>query len=81
MAHAAVAGPAAGAAAQAQTLQWSGSRKMIGVQLGAVSFLHEGVEAVLNNLQTLAGVNTLSRELYLWQGNRGAAGAWQPTSR
>src|SRR5205814_7255183 len=32
---------------------------MIGIQAGAVSFVDEGTERVLDNMQSLAGVNTL----------------------
>ena len=34
-------------------------KRMVGIQAGAVSFVDEGVEPVLDNLQRLGGVNTL----------------------
>ncbi|HEV2689931.1 MAG TPA: hypothetical protein VGV35_15335, partial [Bryobacteraceae bacterium] len=39
--------------------QSAGSKKMIGIQIGAVSFVDEGVEKVLDILQERAHVNTL----------------------
>ena len=41
------------------------SSKMIGIQVGAVSFVHEGTEKVLDVLQERACVNTLFRGIHL----------------
>lgn len=49
---------------------------MIGIQIGAVSFYDEGVKAVLDNVQNLAGVNTLFIPVYAY--NRGLAGRQIP---
>ncbi len=50
--------------------------QMIGIQIGAVSFYDEGVKAVLDNVQNLAGVNTLFIPVYAY--NRGLAGRQIP---
>ena len=49
---------------------------MIGIQVGAVSFYDEGVKTVLDNVQNLAGVNTLFIPVYAY--NRGLAGRQIP---
>ncbi|HET8548988.1 MAG TPA: hypothetical protein VFL57_13320 [Bryobacteraceae bacterium] len=69
-----VAGSAYGMQAAARD-RWAG-RKMIGMQVGAVSFLDEGVDAVLDNLQKLAGVNTLFVATFTY--GRGIAGRQVP---
>ena len=46
------AGAAASHAAAAESFSWTG-KKMIGIQVGAVSFVDEGVDPVLDNLQKL----------------------------
>ena len=51
-------------------------KKMIGVQVGAVSFEDEGVEPVLDNLQKLAAVNTLFVATFTY--GRGIAGRQVP---
>ena len=69
---------AAGAASAMQSTprdRWAG-KKMIGMQVGAVSFLDEGVDAVLDNLQKLAGVNTLFVATFTY--GRGIAGRQVP---
>ncbi len=40
-------------------LRAQAAERMIGLQVGAVSFVDEGTDAVLDNLQKLGGVNTL----------------------
>ncbi len=49
---------------------------MIGIQIGAVSFYDEGVENVLDNVTSLAGVNTLFIPVFAY--NRGLAGRQIP---
>jgi hypothetical protein len=49
---------------------------MIGIQVGAVSFVDEGVEAVLDNCEKLAGVNTLFIATFTY--GRGIAGRQVP---
>ncbi len=49
---------------------------MIGIQIGAVSFFDEGVEKVLDNVTSLAGVNTLFIPVFAY--NRGLAGRQIP---
>ena len=65
----------AGAAA-ALGAQTPAAKKMIGIQLGAVSFVDEGVEPVLDNLQQMAGVNTLFVATFTY--GRGIAGRQIP---
>jgi hypothetical protein len=74
--QAAIAGLTATAAAQRQGFQWPGGKKMIGMQVGAVSFLDEGVDAVLDNLQKLGNVNTLFLATFTY--GRGIAGRQVP---
>jgi len=47
-------------------------KPMIGIQVGAVSFVDEGTNTVLDNVQNLAGVNTLFISVFAF--NRGLAG-------
>ena len=50
----------------------TGSSKMIGIQVGAISFVDEGTEKVLDVLQERGGVNTLVPCcIHLWSGHRG----------
>jgi len=49
---------------------------MIGIQVGAVSFVDEGLEPVLDNLQRLASVNTLFLAVFTY--GRGIAGRQVP---
>jgi len=46
--------------------------KMIGIQIGAVSFVDEGEKQVLDNVQELAKVNTLFLPVFAY--NKGLAG-------
>src|SRR5437870_3513949 len=52
------------------------SSKMIGMQVGAVSFVDEGTEKVLDVLQERAGVNTLFLAVFTY--GRGIAGRQIP---
>ena len=52
------------------------SKKMIGIQIGAVSFLDEGVEQVLDHCEECAGVNTLFVATFTY--GRGIAGRQVP---
>ena len=54
----------------------SQSRTMIGIQVGAVSFVDEGTEQVLDNLQERARVNTLFLAVFTY--GRGIAGRQIP---
>jgi hypothetical protein len=54
----------------------SPSKRMIGIQIGAVSFADEGVEPVLDILQTKASVNTLFIAAFTY--GRGIAGRQVP---
>ena len=49
---------------------------MIGIQVGAVSFVDEGVQQVLDNLQKLGAVNTLFLATFTY--GRGIAGRQVP---
>jgi hypothetical protein len=51
-------------------------KRMVGIQAGAVSFVDEGVEPVLDNLQRLGGVNTLFLATFTY--GRGIAGRQIP---
>lgn len=50
--------------------------KIVGIQLGAVSFVDEGVEQVLNTLQRRAGVNTIFMSTFCY--DRGLNGRQMP---
>lgn len=50
--------------------------KLIGIQLGAVSFMDEGVEKVLDNLQKRAGVNAIFMATFCY--DRGLNGRQMP---
>ena len=52
---------------------------MIGIQVGAVSFVDEGTERVLDNLHELAAVNTMFVATFTY--GRGIAGRQLPGSR
>src|SRR5882724_4676616 len=69
-------GAAASALAPQLSAQSSGSKKMIGIQIGAVSFVDEGVEKVLDILQERAYVNTLFLAVFTY--GRGIAGRQIP---
>ncbi|HLJ45329.1 MAG TPA: hypothetical protein VKU01_04945 [Bryobacteraceae bacterium] len=64
------------AAAAAQTASAAPSRKMIGIQVGAVSFVDEGTEKVLDIFQEKAGINTLFVATFTY--GRGIAGRQVP---
>jgi hypothetical protein len=70
------------AAAAVVGATWTGSAaplassKMIGIQVGAVSFVDEGVEKVLDEFQQNAGVNTLFVATFTY--GRGIAGRQVP---
>ena len=51
-------------------------KKMIGMQVGAVSFVDEGVNPVLDNVQKLGAVNTLFVATFTY--GRGIAGRQVP---
>lgn len=54
----------------------SGSSKMVGIQIGAISFVDEGVERVLDILQERGSVNTLFLAVFTY--GRGIAGRQIP---
>src|SRR5438105_10550637 len=54
----------------------SPSEKMIGIQVGAISFVDEGTEKVLDVLQERGGVNTLFLAVFTY--GRGIAGRQIP---
>src|SRR5579871_6543498 len=56
--------------------QPASTKKMFGIQVGAVSFVDEGVEPVLDNLERLGGVNTLFIATFTY--GRGIAGRQIP---
>ncbi|HWE49161.1 MAG TPA: hypothetical protein VG273_05210, partial [Bryobacteraceae bacterium] len=62
--------------AAAFAAQAAPAKKMIGIQIGAVSFVDEGVEPVLDILQTRAHVNTLFIAAFTY--GRGIAGRQIP---
>ena len=51
-------------------------KRMIGIQIGAASFYDEGVNQVLDNVTSLAGVNTIFIPVFAY--NRGLAGRQMP---
>src|SRR5574340_403287 len=69
----AAASTAASAAASAQSAP---PKKMIGIQVGAVSFVDEGVEQVLDTFQKRAHINTLFLAVFSY--GRGIAGRQVP---
>jgi hypothetical protein len=72
----AVAGSAVLAAPQAASPQASSGKNMVGIQVGAVSFLDEGTEKVLDVFQERAHVNTLFLATFTY--GRGIAGRQVP---
>ncbi|HLJ15505.1 MAG TPA: hypothetical protein VKV15_13475 [Bryobacteraceae bacterium] len=70
-----LAGSAAALAAQAGAALAAGER-MVGIQIGAVSFADEGVEPVLDILQSKGAVNTLFIAVFTY--GRGIAGRQLP---
>jgi hypothetical protein len=71
----AASGLATASVASAAPAEVSG-KKMIGIQVGAVSFVDEGVEQVLDIFQQRAGVNTLFLAVFSY--GRGIAGRQVP---
>lgn len=71
-----LAGSALLAAAAQASAQSSKNNRMIGLQIGAVSFVDEGVEPVLDILQSKGGVNTLFIAAFTY--GRGIAGRQVP---
>lgn len=67
---------AAGAAATELTAAPTGGGKMIGIQVGAVSFVDEGAEKVLDIFQERAAINTLFLATFTY--GRGIAGRQVP---
>src|SRR5712692_3600911 len=65
-----------GLASASLVAQGSTSKKMIGIQVGAVSFVDEGVEPVLDIFQQRASVNTLFVATFTY--GRGIAGRQVP---
>ena len=72
-----IAGLSAAALSQTAVAQSGKSDKMIGIQVGAVSFVDEGIEQVLDIFQQRAGINTLFLAVFTY--GRGIAGT--PGSR
>jgi hypothetical protein len=72
----AAAGLAAAPVPAQSQFQWPSSRKMIGIQAGAISFVDEGVESVLDNFEKLANINTLFVATFTY--GRGIAGRQVP---
>ena len=71
-----VAGVAGAGMAGALPAQSAGEKKMIGIQVGAVSFLDEGTEKVLDIFQERAAINTLFLATFTY--GRGIAGRKVP---
>jgi hypothetical protein len=69
------AGPA-GAREPAQATTSRSAKKLIGIQIGAVSFVDEGVDQVLDIVQERAGVNALMLAVFTY--GRGIAGRQLP---
>src|ERR1700704_968813 len=63
-------------AARAAVRSSSSPVKMVGIQVGAVSFVDEGTEKVLDILQERGGVNTLFLAVFTY--GRGIAGRQIP---
>lgn len=70
------AGAAAAAQANRAAAQTSSPKKMVGIQVGAVSFADEGVEKVLDIFQEQAYINTLFLAVFTY--GRGIAGRQVP---
>ena len=73
---AAVTGSGALAALSPASPQAASQNRMVGIQVGAVSFLDEGTEKVLDILQERASVNTLFLATFTY--GRGIAGRQVP---
>jgi hypothetical protein len=72
----AATGAALVAASQSSTAQTPPPKRMIGIQVGGVSFLDEGVDKVLDVFQERASVNTLFLAVFSY--GRGIAGRQVP---
>src|SRR5207245_4753142 len=72
----AVAAAALGSALTPSTARALAARKMIGIQAGAVSFVDEGTEQVLDILQQRGAVNTIFLATFTY--GRGIAGRQVP---
>ena len=78
----AVTGSAAAAALTSSPAQQPPQKKMIGIQVGAISFLDEGVEPVLDIFQQSAQhQHAVSGGVYLWPRHRRAASARAAAAR
>jgi hypothetical protein len=66
---------AAAGLAAAQTV-WSADKKMIGIQVGAISLVDEGIDKVLDIFQERASINTLFLAVFTY--GRGIAGRQVP---
>jgi hypothetical protein len=75
-AGAALLAPLTGPLAGAEPAAAKAPAKLVGIQVGAVSFVDEGVEAVLDTLQERARVNTLFLAVFSY--GRGIAGRQVP---
>jgi hypothetical protein len=75
-AGAALLAPLTGPLAGAEPAASKAPAKLVGIQVGAVSFVDEGVEAVLDTLQERARVNTLFLAVFSY--GRGIAGRQVP---
>ncbi len=71
-----IAGLSAAALSQTAVAQSGKSDKMIGIQVGAVSFVDEGTDKVLDVFQQKAGINTLFLATFTY--GRGIAGRQVP---
>lgn len=70
------AAPAAASQARPSAAPFDAGKKMIGIQVGAVSFVDEGVEQVLDIFQERASINTLFLAVFTY--GRGIAGRQVP---
>jgi hypothetical protein len=71
-----IAGAASAAIAVPNSGRAATTSKMIGIQVGAISFVDEGTEKVLDVLQERANVNTLFLAVFTY--GRGIAGRQIP---
>src|SRR5262249_6030897 len=72
----AAAGTAVVSGAATPALSETAQKRMVGIQVGAVSFIDEGTEKVLDNFQQRASVNTLFLAVFSY--GRGIAGRQVP---
>jgi hypothetical protein len=71
-----LAGGSSSAAVPPEPLRFDGARKMMGIQVGAASFVDEGVQQVLDTFQERASINTLFLAVFSY--GRGIAGRQVP---